>query len=59
MDRDAVVRAYVAKLKEHSEVEEKVKNVRLDLVDKRKQYDKSEDHLKAQQSIGQMIGEVL
>jgi 26S proteasome regulatory subunit T4 len=33
--------------------------VRLTLTQKRKDYDKTEDHLKALQSIGQIVGEVL
>jgi len=43
----------------HKEVEAKVKQMREELKDLTKQYDKSEDDLKALQSVGQSIGEVL
>jgi len=50
---------YRRKLLEHRELESKVKNSRNQLVELNKKYDKSEDDLKALQSVGQIIGEVL
>merc|ERR1719244_1932614 len=47
------------KLMEHKEVEAKLKDLRLNLKDLDKQYDKSENDLKALQSVGQIVGEVL
>lgn len=59
MDRATLVRTYMNTLKEHNEVENKVKAARLKVMDKRKLFNRSEDHIKAQQSVGQIIGEVL
>jgi ATP-dependent 26S proteasome regulatory subunit len=41
------------------EMEAKVRNLRMDLREKNKEYDKTEDDLKALQSVGQIIGELL
>jgi len=43
----------------HKELETKVKTLRTEKNDLQKQYDKSEDDLKAIQSVGQIVGEVL
>jgi len=43
----------------HREMEAKVRNLRMELRDKNKEYDKTEDDLKALQSVGQIIGELL
>merc|ERR1712062_44661 len=50
---------YRAKLMEHKEVDARLKNMREDLKGLTKQYDKSENDLKALQSVGQIVGEVL
>jgi len=50
---------YRKKLIEHREHEAKLRNLRLGIVDLNKNFDKSEDHLKALQCTGQIIGEVL
>jgi len=50
---------YRKKLLEHKEINSKVRSMRDGLKDLRKQYDKTEDDLKALQSAGQIIGEVL
>lgn len=47
------------KLNEHREIDQKLKDVREQLKDFTKQYDKSENDLKALQSVGQIVGEVL
>ncbi|CAB0045282.1 unnamed protein product [Trichogramma brassicae] len=47
------------KLLEHKEVESRLKEMRDHLKDLTKQYDKSENDLKALQSVGQIVGEVL
>jgi 26S proteasome regulatory subunit T4 len=47
------------KLLEHREMETKVKAMREQLKSLKKDFDKSEDDLKALQSVGQIIGEVL
>eukprot|EP00744_Colponema_vietnamica_P001380 GILI01002285.1.p1 GENE.GILI01002285.1~~GILI01002285.1.p1 ORF type:complete len:394 (+),score=109.75 GILI01002285.1:138-1319(+) len=57
--RAEVLRKYRAKVAEHKEQEAKVKAMREQLKEHRKKYDKSEDDLKALQSVGQIIGEVL
>lgn len=51
--------AYRRLLLEHREVEARVKNARLDLINYRKDYAKTEDDLKALQSVGKLIGELL
>jgi len=50
---------YRKKLLEHKEINSKVRAMRDGLKDLRKDYDKTEDDLKALQSAGQIIGEVL
>ncbi|CAG8499088.1 13174_t:CDS:2 [Ambispora leptoticha] len=50
---------YRKKLQEHREIEQKVKEFRLGLRDLEKQYEKTEEDIKALQSVGQIIGEVL
>nr|ACO15177.1 26S protease regulatory subunit S10B [Caligus clemensi] len=50
---------YRSKLKEHKEVEARLKEMRESLKELTKQYDKSENDLKALQSVGQIVGEVL
>ncbi|XP_067938743.1 26S proteasome regulatory subunit 10B-like [Watersipora subatra] len=50
---------YRKKLKEHKETEARLKDMREQLKELTKQYDKSEDDLKALQSVGQIVGEVL
>jgi 26S proteasome regulatory subunit T4 len=43
----------------HKELETKVRSMRLEKLEMQRQYDKSEDDLKAIQSVGQIVGEVL
>lgn len=57
--RAAAIQAYRKKLLQHSEVDSKVRELRKEHNDLRKQYDKTEDDLKALQSVGQIVGEVL
>lgn len=47
------------KLVQHRELSARVQSTRRELEEVKKQYDKSEDDLKALQSVGQIIGEVL
>jgi len=58
-ERAAAVREYRLQLKKEREMQAKVKETRFKLIDKRKEENKTEDHLKALQTVGQMIGEVL
>ncbi|KNC71468.1 hypothetical protein SARC_15991 [Sphaeroforma arctica JP610] len=57
--KKAALVSYRRKLLEHRELEAKVKHSRKQLAKLDKDYDKSEDDLKALQSVGQIIGEVL
>ncbi|CAG8477985.1 8966_t:CDS:2 [Ambispora gerdemannii] len=57
--RQKALSDYRKKLQEHREIEQKVKEFRLGLRDLEKQYDKTEEDIKALQSVGQIIGEVL
>ncbi|KAL8588807.1 26S protease regulatory subunit 10B [Nucella lapillus] len=57
--RDKVLTDYRKKLLEHKELEAKLKEMRENLKDLTKQYDKSENDLKALQSVGQIVGEIL
>jgi 26S proteasome regulatory subunit T4 len=57
--REKALRNFQAKVEEHRRFDTKVKTLRTQLVDLKKRYDKTEEHLRALQSVGQMIGEVL
>lgn len=57
--RQKALSDYRAVLLEHKELEAQLKHLRLGILDLNKSFDKSEDHLKAIQSTGQIIGEVL
>lgn len=57
--RDAVLRQFREVVVKHREAEAETKAKRQELKDKRGAVDKSEDDLKALQSVGQIIGEVL
>merc|ERR1712135_81247 len=57
--REKSLQDYRKKLLEHAEVESRLKEMRELLKDLTKQYDKSENDLKALQSVGQIVGEVL
>eukprot|EP00741_Cyanophora_paradoxa_P003789 tig00000718_g3683.t1 len=57
--RMKVLADYRKRLLEHKELEGKVKSMREQLKQLKKDYDKTEDDLKALQSVGQIIGEVL
>eukprot|EP01114_Cavostelium_apophysatum_P001965 TRINITY_DN1171_c0_g1_i1.p1 TRINITY_DN1171_c0_g1~~TRINITY_DN1171_c0_g1_i1.p1 ORF type:complete len:396 (-),score=83.04 TRINITY_DN1171_c0_g1_i1:52-1239(-) len=51
--------AYRKKLLEHKEIDTKLRSMRESTKNFKKEYDKTEDDLKALQSVGQIIGEVL
>jgi len=57
--REKALSDYRKKLMEHKEVDARLKELRLQLKDLNSQYDKSENDLKALQSVGQIVGEVL
>uniref|UniRef100_A0A7S2JKT3 AAA+ ATPase domain-containing protein n=1 Tax=Cyanoptyche gloeocystis TaxID=77922 RepID=A0A7S2JKT3_9EUKA len=57
--KSKALQEYRKKLIEHKELETKVKSMRDQLKQLRKEFDKTEDDLKALQSVGQIIGEVL
>ncbi|KAI2811441.1 26S protease regulatory subunit 10B [Blomia tropicalis] len=57
--RERVIVDYRKKISEHQLIEAKLKEVRESLKDLNKQYEKSENDLKALQSVGQIVGEVL
>lgn len=54
-----VLQEYSAKVHEYTEVENRLKELRNQEKQLKKQYDKSENDLKALQSVGQIVGEVL
>ena len=58
-DRENLIRIYVQRQKEHSDMQERVKNMKLQIEEKRKTYDKTENYLKNIESIGQLVGEVI
>lgn len=58
-ERQAALNSYRAKLIESREWEAKLKALRLEIKDLQKEFDKTEDNIKALQSVGQIIGEVL
>jgi len=57
--REKVLTDYRKKLLDHKELEARLKEMREQLKEFTKQYDKSENDLKALQSVGQIVGEVL
>ena len=57
--RDKALADYKKKLLQHKEVDSKVRALREEVKTAKKEYDKTEDDLKALQSVGQIIGEVL
>ena len=57
--RAAVLAEYRKTLLQHKEVDAKVRAMREETKTVKAQYDKTEDDLKALQSVGQIIGEVL
>ena len=58
-EREAALDSFRQKLLEHREWEAKLKALRGDIKDLQKRYDHTEDNIKALQSVGQIIGEVL
>ncbi|KAI0923471.1 26S proteasome subunit rpt4 [Taiwanofungus camphoratus] len=53
------LRAYREKMRQHETSSENLKNLRFALKDLEKDYEKTEDEIKAVQSVGQIIGEVM
>lgn len=58
-ERQSALNSYRTKLIESREWEAKLKNLRLEIKDMQKEFDRTEDNIKALQSVGQIIGEVL
>ena len=57
--RDKAISDYRKKLLEHRETESRLREIREQTKDLSKQFEKSENDLKALQSVGQIVGEVL
>ncbi|ORY78477.1 putative RPT4-26S proteasome regulatory subunit [Leucosporidium creatinivorum] len=57
--KERAIQAYRKKLKEHEDADAGLKKIRMSLRDLERDYEKSEDDIKALQSVGQIIGEVL
>ena len=57
--RERIITEYRKKIQEHQEYEARLKQVREELKEVNKQFQKSEADLKALQSVGQIVGEVL
>lgn len=57
--RTAALAEFKKKLLKHKEIDTKVRALRESVKELKKDYDKTEDDLKALQSVGQIIGEVL
>ncbi len=53
------IQDYRKKLLTHKEIDSKVRAQRMEMKGVKAEYDKTEDDLKALQSVGQIIGEVL
>ena len=58
-ERTAALDKYKTKLLESREEEAKLKALRLEIKGLQKDFDNTEDNIKALQSVGQIIGEVL
>eukprot|EP00300_Choanocystis_sp_HF-7_P012866 c18063_g1_i1.p1 GENE.c18063_g1_i1~~c18063_g1_i1.p1 ORF type:complete len:400 (+),score=107.63 c18063_g1_i1:34-1233(+) len=57
--KEEALHAYRDVLLKHKELESSVRDARTALSKAKHDYDKTEDHLKALQSVGQMVGEIL
>jgi 26S proteasome regulatory subunit T4 len=57
--RQQAIEEYKKRLLSHKEIDSKVRSLREDVKKAKGEYDKTEDDLKALQSVGQIIGEVL
>jgi len=57
--RQEALKAYRAKMVQHDNISTSLKNLRFSLKDLEKDYEKTEDDIKAVQSVGQIIGEVM
>lgn len=58
-EREQALASFKKKLIESREWETKLKNLRLDIKGLQNEFDQTEDNIKALQSVGQIIGEVL
>lgn len=58
-ERQSAIKLFKAKLLDSREWEAKLKALRLDIKGLQKEFDHTEDNIKALQSVGQIIGEVL
>jgi ATP-dependent 26S proteasome regulatory subunit len=58
-ERDQALQDYKKSLLESREWESKLKSLRLGIKDLQKEFDTTEENIKALQSVGQIIGEVL
>ncbi|KAK6343938.1 26S proteasome subunit rpt4 [Orbilia brochopaga] len=58
-EREVALEEYKKKLVEHREWDAKLKTLRLEIKGLQKSYDHTEENLKALQSVGQIVGEVL
>lgn len=58
-DREDAQRSFLQKAKEHRKHEASLKSIREQIKAKQGEFDKSESHIKALQSVGQIIGELL
>ncbi|KAK9449436.1 P-loop containing nucleoside triphosphate hydrolase protein [Limtongia smithiae] len=59
VERERALEEFKRKLLEHRELDAKLKDLRLGIRGLQKDYEKTEDDIKALQSVGQIIGEVL
>ncbi|EER12112.1 26S protease regulatory subunit S10B, putative [Perkinsus marinus ATCC 50983] len=57
--REQAINSYISKVKEHREREARCKELREQIKEVENDFETSEDHLKALQSVGQIVGEVL
>lgn len=58
-EREKALDDYKRRLKDHREWDAKLRDLRLNIKDLDKDFEKTEDDIKALQSLGQIIGEVL
>lgn len=57
--RQPAIEEYKRKLLQHKELDSKVRSLRDDVKQVKNEFDKTEDDLKALQTVGQIIGEVI
>eukprot|EP00349_Pseudokeronopsis_sp_Brazil_P001793 CAMPEP_0202956486 /NCGR_PEP_ID=MMETSP1396-20130829/989_1 /ASSEMBLY_ACC=CAM_ASM_000872 /TAXON_ID= /ORGANISM="Pseudokeronopsis sp., Strain Brazil" /LENGTH=362 /DNA_ID=CAMNT_0049673515 /DNA_START=1 /DNA_END=1089 /DNA_ORIENTATION=- len=58
-DRESLIKTYLSRQKDLADQEQRLKNLKIQVEEKRKQFQRTENYIKNLETIGQLIGEVL